>query len=92
MTMSTRQETANAFIAGRAARCHNATTDGKVYWLHGHAIATRNADNTITFDWCGWFTVTTAAHMNAILRAERSNERVSYAMARDGKSPRTFTI
>jgi hypothetical protein len=91
--MTTRQQTADAFAAGRPARCHNAATDGRTYRLHGHAIATRDATGAITFDWCGWFTTTTAAHMNAILAALKvPGQRVSYAAARDGKAPRVFTI
>jgi hypothetical protein len=90
--MSTRQQTADAFAAHRAAHCHNAKATATHYRLHGHAIATRDATGTVHFDWCGWFTATTAAHMNAVLRALGEPFRVSYAQARDGKAPRTFTV
>jgi hypothetical protein len=91
--MTTRQQTADAFAAGRAARCHNATATATTYRLHGHAIATRDAAGAITFDWCGWFAPTTAAHLNAILKAlQVPGPRVSYAAARDGKAARVFTV
>jgi hypothetical protein len=90
--MATRQQTADAFAQQRSARCHNATATATFYRLHGHAIATRDATGAVTFDWCGWFTVTTAAHMNAILRAMNVPQRVSYAAARDGKAPAVFTV
>ena len=90
--MATRQQTANAFAAHRAACCCNATATATTYLLHGHAIATRDATGAIHFDWCGWFTPTTAAHMNAVLRALGEPFRVSYAKARDGKAPAVFTV
>ena len=90
--MTTRQQTADAFAAHRAAHCHNATATATTYRLHGHAIATRDATGAVHFDWCGWFTPTTAAHMNAILRALNAPQRVSYAEARDGRAPRVFTF
>lgn len=77
------QQVAEAFIAGKAAKCHNAKTDGQTYWLHGNAIAKIEDDKGgVALDWCGWYTPTTASHMNAILKAAGVNERVSYAQAR----------
>jgi hypothetical protein len=90
--MTTRQQTADAFATGRAAHCRNATATATTYRLHGHAIATRDATGAVHFDWCGWFTPTTAAHMNAVLRALGEPFRVSYAQARDGKAPAVFTV
>jgi hypothetical protein len=34
-------------------------------------------------DWGGFYTKTTASHMNAVLKAYGSSRRVSYAKARD---------
>jgi len=79
----TKQATARAFVAGRAARCHNASTDGARYTLHKSDIA-RKEDGKIVFDWCGFYTATTASHMNAILRELPGSPRVSYAAAREG--------
>lgn len=91
--MTTRQQCADAFAAGKSARCHNATATATHYRLHGHPIAVRDATCAITFDWCRWHTATTAAHLNAILKAlQVPGQRVSYAAARDGKAPETFTI
>ncbi len=53
------------------------------YLLHGHVIARIDMCKNITFDWCGWYTRTTAAHMNEILRAANKPIRVSYSQARD---------
>lgn len=91
--MTTRQQVAEAFAAGKSAKCHNAKTDGRNYWLHGNLIATRgDAGNAISFDWCGWFTPTTAAHMNEIFTALGMRRYVSYAMARDGKTASKFLV
>lgn len=87
--MSTTAQVAKAFLEGRQARCHNASTDGTTYRLHGHPIAVREP-GVIKFDWCDWHTSTTARHMNAILRATDSH-RVSYAKARDA-GERTFAV
>lgn len=73
---------AAAFAAGKSAQCHNAYTNGRDYFLHGHRIASHGDDgNVVRFDWCRWYTKTTANHMNHILRAVGSNQRVSYAAA-----------
>ena len=73
---------ARAFIEGRSKACHNSSTDGKLYLLHGHRIAERHAHG-ITFYWCDWYTVTTANHINHILIAMDAKFRVSYATDRD---------
>lgn len=100
--MQTKQLAA-AFIEGRKGSCHNATSNGTEYSLHGHVIcrAVQLAEGLpvdFTFDWCGWYTSTTARHMNAILDAIGFTAdgtrcpRVSYSQARDGKSLARFTI
>ncbi|MGL4649734.1 MAG: hypothetical protein ACRC1H_10030 [Caldilineaceae bacterium] len=80
--MSTIQQAAQAFANAKPASCHNAKTDGTAYWLHGHAIAERQ-DNALVIDWCGWYTPTTANHMNNVLKALGIDRRVSYAQARN---------
>lgn len=75
-------EIAQAFAQGKPGRCHNAHTDGQTYTLHKSAIAVRTG-NQCVFYWHGWHTRTTAAHMNAILRALGAPTRTSYATARD---------
>ncbi len=35
--MATITQTARAFAARKSAACHNATSDGTTYRLHGHA-------------------------------------------------------
>jgi hypothetical protein len=77
-------ELAKAFVAGDSGACHNATTDGRRYLLHGHAIAVKT-DGGVVFYWHGYYTRTTANHMNEILRALDASFRVSYANARDNK-------
>lgn len=74
-------ELARAFVAGDSGACHNATTDGSRYLLHGHAIAVKEGRGVVFF-WHGYHTVTTANHMNEILRALDASFRVSYADAR----------
>jgi len=72
------QKTAESFVAGRSAKCHNARTDGKEYVLHRSPIV-RRVGNSYVFNWHGYYTRTTAAHMNAVLRALNVNTRVSFA-------------
>ncbi len=87
-----RYQTAQAFARREPGACHNAKTQGTSYWLHGNLIALRITPSIVRFNWCGWHTPTTAAHMNDILRALGVNMRVSYAAARDGKSSEVFDI
>jgi hypothetical protein len=75
---------AKAFVAGDSGSCHNAVTDGRMYLLHGHAIAVKEGKGVV-FYWHGFWTMTTASHMNEILRALGAPFRVSYANARDSK-------
>jgi hypothetical protein len=88
--MNTKQ-IARAFATRQPGAAHNAKTDGREYRLHGHVIA-RHTDTGVTFDWCGWHTSTTARHMNALLDALGALKHVSYAQARDGKTPSVFTV
>ena len=94
------QSVAAAFASGKPAKCHNAMTDGKNYYLHGHRIATFEDVEDLpkqstyqgyalaSYDWCGWFTPTTANHLNHIAKAlDTRGTRFSYALARDGKAP-----
>ncbi len=75
-------QVAKAFINGNSAACHNSNTDGTEYKLHGHIIA-KKTDTGFVLNWCGWYTRTTANHMNKILKAAGKDVRVSYAQARD---------
>lgn len=82
--MSTVEQTARAFAAGKSAKCHNAHTDGTKYTLHKSVIAERNS-NTLYIDWCGFYTPTTAAHINAVLAAFGVNVKLSYSSARNNR-------
>lgn len=73
---------ARAFANGQPGHCHNARTDGVTYTLHQSPIAVRH-DGAVVFHWHGFYTRTTANHMNAILRALGAEFRVSFSQARD---------
>lgn len=81
--MATIDQVAAAFAAGNSAKCGNASTDGSGYKLHKTIIAVKNANGGVTLNWGGYYTPTTANHMNAVLKASGINTRVSYAQARD---------
>jgi len=87
--MATKPQTAAAFANRLVASCHNAKTGAGIYQLHGHTIARwedsfeHEGEKLITLRWCGYYTQTTASHMNEILKALRAPTRVSYARARD---------
>jgi hypothetical protein len=87
----TKDQTAQAFILGKPGKCHNAITDGKKYTLHKSVIAERKDDGSIHCSFCGHFTITTAAHLNAILKASGAGFKVSMAKARAGED-REFII
>jgi hypothetical protein len=72
------QGVADAFVAGKRAKCHNADTDGQWYRLHASVIVYKTGPGKYTFNWSGWHTPTTAAHMNAVLKAMGSGIRVRY--------------
>jgi hypothetical protein len=74
--------TAQAFANKKSGKCHNAVTDGQTYKLHGNTIA-EWVNGSVIINWCGWYTSTTARHLNEVLAALGSNHRVSYAQARE---------
>ena len=78
----TKNELARAFVRGEPGKCHNAMTDGQTYWLHGYPIAVKT-DDAVVFYWHGYHTMTTASHMNGLLKALGAPFRVGYAKARD---------
>lgn len=84
------KQVAKAFIEGRSAKCHNAHTDGVDYTLHRTVIARKHPTGMIEFNWGGWYTTTTANHMNHIL-AELGKPRVGHAQARNA-GERTFLV
>jgi hypothetical protein len=75
-------DVAKAFVEGRAAKSGNSRTDGREYVLHNTVIA-RKIRDTVEFNWGGWYTSTTANHMNYIIGAGKLGYGVSYATARD---------
>lgn len=84
--MMTKTETARAFVRGEPGKCHNATTDGQTYFLHGHPIVVKSG-RRVVFYWCGFYTRTTAAHMNEVLKVLGVQfAHMSYAAARDAKA------
>lgn len=96
----TKTQLANAFASGKTkGKCHNAHITSDTYYLNGSAIAVIDRENkTVTGNWCGYYTVTTAAHLNAIIKALRQQSaliipqfNVSRAQARDS-STTTFLI
>ena len=78
----TKTELARAFVEGRCGTCHNAFTDGQTYTLHKSPIVVK-CGNQYQFYWHGYYTPTTASHMNAVLKALGAPLRASYAQARD---------
>jgi len=79
--MATIRDVALDFASGRSSKCHNASTDGMRYTLHRSIIA-KWACEDLVIDWCGWYTPTTANHINAILDACLIGQHVSYADAK----------
>ena len=84
--MATKAQTAAAFASKLVASCHNAQTGAGIYQLHGYTIAKwetldfgNGPEEVIRLLWCGWYTPTTASHMNEILKALDVPMRVSYA-------------
>lgn len=80
----TKRDVAVAFANGKTAKCHNAGAFDNRYILHGTVICTREEQGRVyIFNWGGYFTRTTANHMNEIIDAANLGQRVSYATARD---------
>lgn len=75
-------DVAEAFVEGKAAKAGNAHTDGTTYWLHGSDIARKTAHG-VRFEWHGWYTPTTANHLNRIAEALGLPNRFSYSRFRD---------
>lgn len=80
--MAAARDVAEAFAAGKSKKVGNAHTDGETYYLYGNPIATMTPNGAI-YDWCGYYTITTCGHLNAIAMALRVSVRFSYAEARD---------
>jgi hypothetical protein len=76
------EKTAQAFASCKPFKCHNAATNGTEYVLHSTIIAYYNNKGNLVTNWGGYYTRTTASHLNAILKAFGSSRRVSYAQAR----------
>lgn len=89
--MATIDQVAHAFATGHTLSSHNSRTDGMNYYLHWNRIAERIGAHHVYFTWCGWYSVTTANHMNKVLEALRVPTRVSYAKARDAGTT-DFTV
>lgn len=84
---------AREFVSGNRKLSHPSVEiryplgSGTEYLLHGNRICRKgDAGNALHFDWCGWYTPTTANHINAILKAAGREIRVSYAQARKAKT------
>jgi hypothetical protein len=73
---------AKAFANNKALVVGNASTDGSVYKLFGNTIAYR-VGGSVIIDWCGYYTMSTARHLNNIAKATGANVRFSFAQARD---------
>lgn len=72
------KQVAEAFASGQVTKCHNARTDGQSYWLYGNKIAFKSpTTGDVMADWCGYYTVTTANHLNHIVDAIKSSFKVS---------------
>ena len=81
--MNTIQQVAEAFAAGRKGKAGSASTDGRQYVLYNTVIAERISEKEVRINWGGFYTATTANHINEILDALGVPVRVSYAKARD---------
>ena len=67
--MSNIKQTAQAFAWGNSAECHNATTDGTEYRLHGNRIAWKDSDGIVWGSFCGWYGPTTLNHLKHVAEA-----------------------
>lgn len=76
-------QVAEAFIKGQRAQSHNSKTDGQTYWLHDNNIARKGAGGSVIINWCGWYTPTTANHLNSIAKAYGVNHKFSRKLAQD---------
>lgn len=77
------ERVAKAFMQGKPATSHNSKTDGSSYWLHGNKIAQKGIEGSVIINWCGWYTPTTANHLNHIAKAYNWDKRFSRKIAQD---------
>lgn len=77
------QRVAQAFMQGKPATSHSSKTDGQSYWLHGNKIAEKGIEGSVIINWCGWYTRTTANHLNHIAKTYNWSHRFSAKIARD---------
>lgn len=59
---------AKAFLNRETAKAARTNTDGNAIYLHGHKIAWRNPDGSISATLAGWGTVTTRDRLNTLTR------------------------
>lgn len=59
------REICTAFEQGRKRKIGNSSTDGRVLWLHGNAIALRE-DGKLFIRHAGWKTRTTKERLNGL--------------------------
>lgn len=69
-------EVIGAFLAGRARRVGNTSTDGRTLKLHGNEIARRDCHGRLEVSMAGWSTVTTRSRLNALLILSGSRYRI----------------
>lgn len=74
---------AAAFAQRQEGRCHNAHSTGSQYILHKTVIAEWTIDESLRLSWGGYYTATTANHLNHILKAAGKSVRVSRKAARE---------
>lgn len=72
---------AKTFIRGDSGSCHNAHTDGQVYTLHKSPIVVK-CGSQYQFYWHGYYTNTTASHMNEVLGLLGAPFRVGWTDAK----------
>ena len=79
--MTAIKDVAEAFAMGRMKKNKTAFTDGQTYTLHSTDIV-HKVPGGVELNWGGWYTPTTANHMNAVLAALGISRGVSYSAAR----------
>lgn len=86
------ERVATLFKQGKPASSHNSKTDGQSYWLHGNKIAEKGINGSVIIHWCGWYTRTTANHLNYIAKAYGYNRRFSAKLAEDSNTSTEIMI
>lgn len=84
------KEVAKAFANKKPLTVGNASTDGNTYQLFGNTIAYR-VGGSVIIDWCGYYTTSTARHLNNLAQALDADMRFSFAQARD-KAEKCVTL